>query len=861
MKLSNFLSILVLSILTSTLSAIPIYKEIDSGWQFKQVRFGNWYPAIVPGVVHTDLINNQLIEDPYFRLNERDMQWIDKEDWIYETNLYLSDEMYTMENIRLLFKGLDTYADVYLNDEKILEADNMFREWKVDIKKLLKGKENKLKIYFHSPIKKTMPEWAASPVSYFASNDQSQNGGVFDSKVSVFTRKAGYHYGWDWGPRLVTSGIWRPVILEAWNDVKIENIQFVQENVSARKANIKTSVEILSQFQSQTVKIQVIDNTTNKLIGETVSLLEAGLNTVDVDFVMNNPKLWWSNGLGKAHLYNFTTRVLLGNEIKDEQSNRIGIRSIEVIRQPDKEGIAFYFKLNGIPVFSKGANYIPSDMFLPRVTKDDYKKTIMDAANANMNMLRIWGGGIYEDDYFYDLCDENGILIWQDFMFACSVYPSDGKLKENIRQEAIDNIRRLRNHASLAIWCGNNEIMDAIFNWGWMGKYKKENLQHEDIVLRQYFDLFHELLPQVVSQHNPQTYYLPTSPYCDMKGTRDENAGDYHYWTTWQQGLPIETFNKVRSRYFSEYGFQSFPTLETVKKYAPESQDHNIYSDVMMWHQRGGMNANRTIEKVLTDEYGEANDFESFLYMSQLLQGDAMKIAIEAHRRDMPFCMGSLYWQHNDCWPVASWSSRDYYGQWKAQHYFARKAFEDILISPIEEDNKLNIYVVSDRQDKLKCELAVQVLTLDGEIVSDFKKNIIIDANMSSIPLSIDMKDVLKNDQRENVFIRTSLTDKEGKVYDNIYLLAQQKNMNFMKPDISKTIKAIDGGYQITLKSNKFARGVFLSIEGVEHFFDNNFFDLLPQQAYNVRVTTMKSLQEMEKQLKITSVADAITPK
>jgi len=840
------------------LSAQPVYLEINQGWQFRMARLNNWYPATVPGVVHTDLIDNKLIEDPFYRLNERDMQWIDKEDWIYETSFNVSADILNKNNVSLLFKGLDTYADIYLNDEKIIVADNMFREWKSGIKKLLKEKDNKLRVYFHSPIKKALPEWQASPVSYFASNDQSQNGGIFDAKVSVFTRKAGYHYGWDWGPRLVTSGIWRSVILESWDDVKIENVHFIQKNVTRQNVDVNTEIEIISNTDNQKTKIQIIDKNTNKVLGETSVDLMTGLNKVKVSFNIKNPHLWWSNGLGKANLYTFKTKLILNNKIVDENETRIGIRSIEVIRQPDENGLAFYFKLNGISVFSKGANYIPGDIFLPRLTRNNYEKTIKDAVDANMNMLRVWGGGIYEDDIFYNLCDENGILVWQDFTFACSVYPSDGKLKDNIKHEAIDNIRRLRNHASLAIWCGNNEIMDAIFNWGWIQKYKKENPEHADIILKQYFDLFHSLLPKVVAEHNPQTYYLPTSPYNDIKGTRSETSGDYHYWAIWQQGLPISTFNEARSRYFSEYGFQSFPTLETVKKYAPESRDHNIYSDVMMWHQRGGMNANKTIEKATINEYGKAKDFESFLYLSQLLQGDAMKIAIEAHRRDMPFCMGSLYWQHNDCWPVASWSSRDYYGQWKAQHYFVRKAFENLLVSPVVKQNKLNIYIVSDYLEKIEGKLSIKTISLDGKLVTEITKNIVVAPNTSNKVLEVTLPELLEDEKKENVVIHSVFDIGKEKIYDNISFLTSHNNIRYPTYNYTKKINPIDDGYEILLKSDKVVRGVYLSLEGTDYFFDNNFFDLLPNQEYKVKVITSILPDEMEKQLKIISIVDAI---
>ena len=438
---------------SALLMAVPFRKELNEGWKFKQARLTNWYPATVPGVIHTDLLANKIIEDPFFRLNERGLQWIDKEDWIYETTFSLPAEIMQKQTIRLIFKGLDTYADVYLNEKKILAANNMFREWQVDIKPYLLPDDNKLKVYFHSPIKMDIPKWDALPYHYEASNDQSENGGVFDKKVSVFARKAGYHYGWDWGPRLVTSGIWRPVFIEAWDDAHIHNIFIRQKEVNKSRATITGEVEIEADRDFDQAIVSITDNKSGRVLGQQRLSLKKGLSKATVSFVLKNPKLWWSNGLGEPYRYDFRTDLSINERFTDSQTEKIGIRSLKIINKPDKDGKTFYVELNGQPVFAKGANYIPQDNFLPRVTEERYRKTILDAVNANMNMLRIWGGGIYENDLFYDLCDQYGILVWQDFMFACSLYPAEGEFLENIRQEAIDNIKRLRNHACIALWC------------------------------------------------------------------------------------------------------------------------------------------------------------------------------------------------------------------------------------------------------------------------------------------------------------------------------------------------------------------------------------------------------------------------
>lgn len=842
---------------TALLMATPLRKELNENWKFKQARLTNWYPATVPGVVHTDLMDNGIIEDPFFRLNERGLQWIDKEDWIYETTFLLTPEMMEKQNIELVFKGLDTYTDVYLNEEKILSTDNMFREWQADIKPYLQTGENKLKVYFHSPIKMDIPKWDALPYHYKASNDQSENGGVFDKKVSVFARKAGYHYGWDWGPRLVTSGIWRPVFIEAWEGARIDNLFIRQKEVNKSRAVITGEVEVEADRDCSNAIVSITDDASGRVWGSQEVTLKKGLNQIAVSFTIKNPKLWWSNGLGEPHLYDFRTDLTINRQITDSRTEKIGIRSLKIINQPDKDGKTFYVELNGHPVFAKGANYIPQDNFLPRVTKEKYEKTILDAANANMNMLRIWGGGIYENDLFYDLCDRYGILVWQDFMFACSLYPAEGELLENIRREAIDNVKRLRNHACIALWCGNNECNDAWFNWGWKRQYTEQNPEYAQRIWKQFTDQYYVTLPEVVKAYAPESFYWPSSPFARYDGGSDDRNGDRHYWDVWHGKQPIEAYNRVRSRFFSEYGFQSFPEFESVKRYAPEPTDWDIYSEVMMSHQRGGAHANGLIETYLLNEYRKPKDFESFLYMNHVLQGDAIKTAIEAHRRDMPYCMGTLFWQHNDCWPVASWASRDYYGRWKAQHYFARQAFRDLLVSPIvDKEGTLNVFVVSDRLASCSATLEVTVSKLTGEVINSYRKSVKVPANASRNLFSVDLEQALRGTPKEEIFIHAKLTDKEKNTYANNYFPVKQKEVDYPKVTLAKSIRPVEGGFEVTLKSDCFARAVFLATGDANSTFSDNYFDILPDASVTVKVSTHLPQATFEKQLKVVSLND-----
>ena len=827
-------------------------KNLHEGWKFRQARLTNWYPATVPGVVHTDLLQNKIIEDPFFRLNERGLQWIDKEDWVYETCFTLAADMMRKENMELVFEGLDTYADVYLNDECILKADNMFRRWSIPVRQYIREENNILKVYFHSPVKIDVPKWDALPYQYPASNDQSENGGLFNKKISIFARKAGYHYGWDWGPRLVTSGIWRPVYIRAWSDLRINDVFIEQKEVGAGRAVIAGHVELDADKDMNGVLVTITDEVTGRVLGEWQADLKRGTNRVTVDFVLHKPKLWWSNGLGEPFLYRFRTDIIAGGELLDSKTERVGIRSLKVVHQPDKDGHTFYIELNGRPVFAKGANYIPSDNFLPRVTPENYKRTILDAAGVNMNMLRVWGGGIYENDVFYDLCDEHGIMIWQDFMFACSMYPAEGALLDNIHQEAVDNVKRLRNHACIALWCGNNECQDAWLGWGWKREIERQNKEYADKIWAQYRQQYHVTLPGVVREYAPGTFYWPSSPFAfegEMSGTTD---GDRHYWSVWHGKAPISDYDSEKSRFFSEYGFQSFPEFESVKRYAPYPEDWDIRSEVMMSHQRGGDHANGLIETYLLNEYKKPRDFRAFLYMNHVLQGDAIKTAIESHRRQMPYNMGTLFWQHNDCWPVASWASRDYYGRWKAQHYYVRKAYDDILISPVVEGDDLKVYAVSDRLENTSGRLQLQVCQFDGTVVHHWGKSVGISGNDSRVCFSAPLAKLLEGANRGTVYVRVDYTDKSGRVYHNNYCLGKQKDMDYPKVDLQTEVRSIEGGYEVTVSADKFARAVCLSVADNESVYSDNYFDVQPKSSVQVQVRTRLSAEAFNGSLRLT---------
>ncbi len=824
-----------------------IVKELNSSWEFSEKDSINWMPAEVPGCVHTDLIENKKIKDPFYRLNEHDLQWIDKKDWLYKTEFDLDQKVLSKDRIVIDFKGIDTYADVYLNDQKVLSADNMFREWTVDVKKYLKVGKNKLKIEFKSPIREGLKFYDANGFVYpGAENDQAKLGQVEGNKrVSIYTRKAGYHYGWDWGPRLVSSGIWRPVYLKAWDNARIHDLQIVQNKVNDDIANFTAILELESKDE---VLADILIQNEGEELAVTEVHLRKGIHKYELNFDIENPKLWWPNGLGDQNLYHIKVQVNVNGKI-EEASRRIGIRTVEVVREKDEKGTSFYFKVNGVPVFMKGANYIPNDIFPSRVSKEQLEKVIHTAKTSNMNMLRVWGGGYYEDDLFYDLCDEAGILVWQDFMFACAMYPGNQDFLDNIRLEARDNIKRLRNHPSIALWCGNNEILVAWNNWGWKRQVKEQGEEVSAKVWKAYADIFHEVLPKAVEAYDSSRFYWSSSPSSGTGIKPDLINGDDHYWGVWWGKEPFETYATHIARFMSEYGFQSFPQMKSVRKYA-EPEDYDIYSEVMKSHQRSSI-GNETIEYYMLKDYKKPKDFESFLYVNHVLQAEGIKFALEGHRRAMPYCMGSLYWQINDCWPVASWSSTDYYQEWKALQYYVKKGFEPLLVSPYAENDSIKLAVVNDHQKEIKAKLIMRVLDFSGKENWSEIKDIVIRKNSSEVFFAQELKSFLQNRKPDKEMFLVELQMGEEVVARNTLYFKSVKDLKLPKPNVEYTIVKEEKNYEINISSDALAKNVFLTLGDEDGFFSDNYFDVLAGESVNIKLETELSLEEIKKVIQL----------
>lgn len=778
--------------------------DLHSNWKFTESQKSDWKSATVPGNIHTDLFNNQIIPHPFEGENEKDLQWISENNWTYQTEFELTKEQLNYENIDLVLEGLDTYAKVYLNDKLILDVENAFRIYKADVKKQLK-KKNTLRIEFTNP--NSIEEIKAQKNPY-----------KLPEGNRIFTRKAQFQYGWDWGPKYNTMGIWRPVYLEFWNDVKIEDVFINQHNLTKNTARIIYEINLKSNRK----KNFIIEHFLN---GEKIGSMQIDLKkenyNVYIPLNIDKPKLWWTHNLGDPYLYEFKVQMrdLKGN-LLDEKIIKKGLRTIELVTEKDEFGESFYFKLNGEPVFMKGANYIPQNSFQNWVTKDHYDKLLNDAKRANMNMLRVWGGGIYEEDYFYEKCDELGILVWQDFMFACAMYPGDEEFLENVKQEAIDNVKRLRNYASLALWCGNNESNEGWHRWGWQdGRTEKEKQE----IWADYQNLFNGILPKIVEEYTDIPYW-ESSPKFGRGDARYISEGDAHDWWIWHDGHPFENLETKTPRFMSEFGFQGLPSWETMQ-FMQGKEEIDFNSPEFKNHQKHRTGF-ETIKTYMERDFPVPTNEKDYAYVSQLVQAYGIGKGIEAQRRNKPRTMGSLYWQLNDVWPAVSWSSIDYFGNWKAMHYQAKKSFQDVLISFERKDNLVDVFIVNDSFFNQFGKFKITLADFDGNILEQIEKEIEVDSNSSSAVHTLDISNHL---HRENEIYLHS----EFKSYENIFYFVSPKEMKFKESPIKISLfDTADGsGYIIYLTSNSLQKFVEVKLNA-EGEFSSNYFDILPHKSY-----------------------------
>lgn len=815
---------------------------LNRNWVFRKTGDSEWLPAEVPGSVHTDLLRNKKIPDPFYRMQFLDSQWIENEKWEYLCQFTADDGLLNRDQVELVFEGLDTYATVYVNNIPVLHTNNMFRQWKAEIKTHLREGENTLLIQFESPIKEGERQARLAQFAYPANNEKST------VRVSPFVRRSPYTFGWDWCPRLVGCGIWRPVYLEGWNTAKIEYVYLKIKDVNEERAIITAEIHLKGSYRSRCF-LSIWLNDTILAGGEVI--MRRGEQTQEIEFVIDRPKLWWPNGLGKAHLYEIS--VILEDESHKvhKKTVKTGIRIIELVQEPDAKGVSFYFRVNGIPVFMKGANWVPPDFFPHRVTREKYRQLIDSCREAHFNMLRAWGGAYYEDDYFYELCDEAGILVWQDFMFACSMYPATREFLQNVKEEIQENVIRLRNHPCIAIWCGNNEILEGFHLWGWQDEIGKAFVKK---AFDEYKTLFHDVIPSVLNEYDPDRPYWPSSPESHLHGPPELTSGDFHYWEIIKKDIPVNSYASNVGRFMSEYGFKGYPLLESIKQYAlPE--DYDPGSDVMEAHQ-GWPGGKELVERNLLREYREPKDFESFLYLSQLLQVHALQIAIEAHRKAKPFCMGSLFWQLNDCWPCASWSGIDYYGNYKALQYHLKRLFAPVLIVPSFDKKRIEVSIVSDLPHQQPATLQLQLIDFDGIIKKSSHTQLRLAPGVSRSCFQQPFLEWTRDIDLRYVVLQITLTDKLRLLAERLFFFTSVRQLELPDPAIRAEFETLSTGTRIILKTSRFAKSICIrcSLPGTR--YTDNFFDMLPGEEKEIMAYHAPASEAPESLFRILSVRD-----
>lgn len=809
--------------------------DLNGKWHMKRADMEDWMEARVPGSVYNDLMLQGKMPDPFYRDNEYEVLELSGFDYIYERDFDLSEDLLGHDRIVLLCEGLDTLCDVYINETMVLSANNMHRIYETDIKNFLVLGSNRIRAYFHSPVRYCLEKQKEYPLI----NSDCAVPGI------SHLRKAHYMFGWDWGPKLPDMGIWRNISIRGYDLARIDDVYITQIHDDSK---VTLDVRVRTRnWSGITPRIEVsVTSPDNNVITGTS---EARSGEEHIMIYIEDPKLWWPNNLGDQPLYNVAVDLYDGKKLLDTCSYRIGLRTIVVKQEKDQWGESFTFEVNGTAIFAMGANYIPEDNILARCNRDRTEKLIKSCVKANYNLIRVWGGGYYPDDYFYDLCDEYGIVVWQDLMFSCGVYSFTDGFRENVTREVIDNMKRIRHHASLGIWCGNNEQELGWVSWGW-----QENCLPG--LKDDYVSQFETLLPEIAKEVDPNTFYWRSSPssggyFDDPNG---EGRGDMHYWAVWHEKLPFTAYRNVSPRFMSEFGLQSFPCLETVEAFTlPE--DRNIFSYVMESHQKNGT-GNEKILYYISENFKYPKNFDSLLYVSQIVQAEGMRYGVEHWRRNRGRCMGALYWQINDCWPVASWSSIDYYGRWKVSHYAAKRFFSPILISACEDGTTVTLHISNETNRAVNGVLSWRLMDNRSRIIEKGEKMVTAEAFSSRQYQELDFSGLLDSiDKRRNTYLEFDYAVDGRAVSSGTVLFVRPKHFNFADPEISVEVAEQTDRFTIYVTSKSFAKFVELRLRGMDTLFSDNFFDL--SAGYRKEVYIMK--EDLNKAMSTNHIAEKIT--
>ncbi|MEP6774392.1 MAG: glycoside hydrolase family 2 protein [Chloroflexota bacterium] len=783
----------------------PVKQSLAGEWQFREAGSVEWLPASVPGGVHTDLLRAGRIEDPFVGDEEKRVQWVAQQDWEYRRTIFIDEHLLSHDRVQLVCDGLDTLATVILNGRHIGVAENMFRPYRWDVRDALRAGENEILVAF------------ASPVAYAAARNNIRPMPDVNNPIpgAPYLREAPSHFGWDWGPHLPPIGIWRDIRLEAYSIARLADVA-VRQHHSGGKVTL--SVSVLAEIYGEAPLRVSLRLTSPSGQTQTTSTL-VHLDRAEISLPVTSPQLWWPNGYGEQPLYIVEITLDSGGALADTAVYTLGLRTLELRQLPDEWGTSFTFVVNGLPVFAKGSNWIPADSFPTRVSHAQLDHLLGSAADANHNMVRVWGGGYYEDEYLYDLCDRYGLLVWQDFMFACAGYPlDDPSFVENVRAEVVANVRRLRHRACLALWCGNNEIESAWVDWGW-------NTPENADLMRAYERFFYTTLAQWVAAEDPDHAYWPSSPSSNtpMRDPNGNAAGDIHQWAVWHANKPFSNYRETPARFVSEFGFESLPPLLTIASFAAPS-DWNITSYNMEHHQRSPV-GNEKIVLYMLENFRLPKDFANLVYLSQLLQAEAMRVGVEFWRRH-PACSGALYWQLNDCWPVISWSGIDYFGRWKALHYSSRRFFAPLLLSIEDQGTSMIVFVTNERREPWEGTVHWSLETLAGEPIDSGDLPLVADPLTTTSVRNFDFASLITDENRRNLLLVCDLVQGNRTLQRTVATFAPTKHLALIDPQLKTEVAWNGTQLSIKLSAMSLARFVELSLDGADVLFSDNYFDL-----------------------------------
>lgn len=779
----------------------------------------------IPGTVLSGLLAAGKIKDPFYRTNEDATRALFWKDYVFTRTFDVDEELLAQQHIVLVCEGLDTLAEISINGTFLAKTDNMHRTWKFQAKKLLHPGKNEIQIVFRSVLRfiEDYPYEAHKKINYIPCGSMKGN---------QLLRKAHSMFGWDWGPQTIDAGIFRDIYLQGYSHARIEDIRIHQQH--AKNVSVQTSITLSESVPGQKLCVELSEDGADKPLQTKLCKTNAD-GVAAVDFVIENPKLWWPNDYGDQPLYIVRTTLLDEDGTSLESiTRRIGLRTLTISQEKDEWGNEFAFCVNGVKIFTRGGNYIPDDCLYTRITEKKLDYILESCRRAHFNCVRVWGGGYYPSDAFYDLCDEKGLIVWQDLMYACNVYDVTDAFAENCRQETYDNVRRLRHHASLGLWCGNNEIESAWDHWG--------DFQKETPYLRaDYIRLFEEVLPKAVQEADGETFYWHSSPSSGgcFDNPDDANRGDTHYWDVWHGQKPFTDYRKYFFRFCSEFGFQSFPCAKTVNSFTLED-DRNIFSRVMESHQKNDA-ANGKMLYYLSENLCYPKDLTHLLYASQVLQGMAIKYGVDHWRRNRGRCMGTLYWQINDDWPAPSWSSIDYFGRWKALHYMAQKFYAPHAVSMTLEDHRCHVYFSNESFETTEYSLTLSIRDLSGNVLETYETKGNSPA-FSAIETAV--VDICSwEDQKDDIFLEAVIHTKDQKVLKDVETLVPYKYLNLKNPVISTEAEETNDAFILHISSDCFAPFVALDFDDADVIFSDNFFHLTDKTVQDIIVKKEDILQ------------------